>query len=344
MTVDNSGQAMGQEGGSSGSAQTTGSTSADSGAGVANGQEGGGATSLGAGASNDPASIGGAAGAAAGSFTPNFKFKFMGADGKAQVEKEIDDFLKPLVKDSETEKKIKELHEKAYGLDFVKADRQTLKETNQKLSDELKNVYGTVEQISGFAKSGDFESFFQALNIPDEAVIRYALFKAQLAQNPQQAQAYQAQRQEFTRAQALEFQNRQLQQNLEHQSVVARTFELDSALARAEVGSLAQSFDVARGTPGAFRGLVIQIGQMRAAQGQDISAADAVKEAMAFANLSAPQQTQQQAQGQGATAGGRKETIPNLKGGRSSVSPVKSAPPKSLDDLKKLRATMLAQQ
>lgn len=52
-------------------------------------------------------------------FSPNFKLKVM------EQEREIPELLRPLIKDAESEKAVRELVEKAYGLEYVK-DRKSV--------------------------------------------------------------------------------------------------------------------------------------------------------------------------------------------------------------------------
>jgi hypothetical protein len=67
-------------------------------------------------------------------YTPNTKFKVM------DKEHEFDAWLAPHIKDAETEKKAKELYEKAYGLDYVKPKY----EASQKELEQYKTTYNSL--------------------------------------------------------------------------------------------------------------------------------------------------------------------------------------------------------
>src|SRR5688500_2643210 len=62
---------------------------------------------------------------AAPAYTPDFKVKIKGK------EFEIDEMFRGLIKDADSEKKVKEFFEKAYGIDFVKQDRKALKDEHE---------------------------------------------------------------------------------------------------------------------------------------------------------------------------------------------------------------------
>lgn len=261
-------------------------------------------------------------------YQPNYKFKVL------DKEHEIDEALKPIIKDAETEKKVRELYEKAYGLDSVKQDRQTLKNELSQAKEQIARTDSALETLNGYVASGDMESFFSALKIPHDKVLAFAVDLVKRQQDPQYAAQIAQQRQErFTREQ-YEAQNRHLVESNQQLAVQQRTLELDVYLQRPEVTTIAQAFDTGMGSPGAFKQQVIRIGQAYAASGKDISVNEAVEEALrvikaANPNIGQPQTPQPTTQ---VVQPSQKPTIPIVQG--RGTSPVKSTY-KSVDDLKR---------
>jgi hypothetical protein len=102
-------------------------------------------------------------------YKPNFKFKALGK------EMEIDKFLHDAIKDAESEKKIRELYEKAHGLDYIKPMRDRLQEENQALVQEKQGMDYQLKALSHFVQTDNMGAFFQALKIPEDKVLKYAL-------------------------------------------------------------------------------------------------------------------------------------------------------------------------
>lgn len=282
-------------------------------------------------------------------WSPTYKFKVH------EEEKEFDDFLKPLVKSKEDEEKIRDILERAYGLDHVKADRATLREHNKALVSEV-NEFGTVKMelqaLGTHLKNGDFESFKEAFNIPDELIMQYALQKVKLANaSPEEQAAYQAQRAEAQRLRALEDQNRAWQESYQNYVVSSKETELNFVLSQPDVVNVMQEFDSRLGQPGAFRNEIIRRGQMHFnATGQDLSAKQVVDTFVSMLgvvpgqvsppqNVQPGQVVQNRSTGQKVVTGaqGAKPVIPHIAG--SGASPVRKVP-KSISELRKLGQTM----
>ncbi len=126
-------------------------------------------------------------------YTPNLKFSVKGK------ELEIDKLFHGMIKDADTEKKIRELHEKAYGLDSVKEDRtRTRQELDTvKTSYEAQNNYLT--QMGKALRSGDAETFFDGVGVAgnvalENVILQWALGVAQRRQNPQANAEYMRER------------------------------------------------------------------------------------------------------------------------------------------------------
>lgn len=281
-----------------------------------------------------------AAAAAKTVYTPNFKFKVL------DKEQEIDEWLRPVIKDAETEKKVKELYEKAYGLDYVKKDRQSLREQYQTTAQEVQHHRNVVNNVNEMLAKKDYDNLFgNVLKIPEDDILRQAQKILQLREMPpEQRQAYESHLQAKQRLSELESQNQYLSQTYEQTAVHARTQELDWTLQRPEFSAVASQYDARLGE-GAFRQAVIERGKYHAlANGQDISPEQAVQEVLRF--LGGPQAFQPSPQAPGVmqqspqpVAPQRPPVITNIQG--RGTSPAKKVV-KSLDDLKK-RAKELAE-
>lgn len=267
-------------------------------------------------------------------YTPNFKFKY--ADGDAKKEGEFDEFLKGVIKDKETEEKVKSLYEKAYGLDFVKSDRDSYKTKYNDLHQEYETQNAGINVLQHFLHKKDYQSFFEKLNIPKQDIMQYALLQLRLQEaTPEQKQAYEASRQASLNEYSLYQQNQLLEQRMNAMATSQKSQELDLVMQRPNVSQMAQSFDARAGRVGAFRDEVIKRGQLAAyTMRQDITAEQAVNEVLSLIGQQNQGMTQAptiQAAGAG-TAQSDKKVIPNIQG--RGTSPAKKMIT-SIADLKK---------
>jgi hypothetical protein len=248
-------------------------------------------------------------------FTPNYKFK------ANQKEMEFDEFLRSAVTTPESEKKLRELYEKAYGLDTIKPERDQLKQSHQQLTQEYSQIKGGLDKVSHFVRQKDYESFFQALGIPKSDIMQYALLQIQLQERPEQKAAYEQARQQSATSYDLEQQNQHLQETIRQQANAARRSELDIALQRPEISQTMQAFDQRLGRVGAFRDEVVKRGQYHwHASQMDIPADQAIQEVMNLIGTSLGAQGQPQMANVGEPPQ-QKPTIPSLKG--RGTSPAK---------------------
>lgn len=271
-------------------------------------------------------------------YTPNFKFKVM------DEEREFDELFRGLIKDQDTEKKVREFHEKAYGLDYQKPKYERLKTEHTELSQKYQNIDTSLKQLSSYVREGDLGAFFEAINVPKEMVFQFVKQELnKLTAPPEQR----AQLEEFERIRrenlALKQQTEMLSSQYENESLQAKVIELDTTLASPDVVQIAEFVDSKRGK-GTFKDFVIRTGlHVYNTTGKQIPVAEAVREAIAYwqpfvqggiqpgtaAGDVAGQATGSQAQ--------PKPTMPNVSG--RSTSPIRQGP-RSLDDLKKLAQTM----
>lgn len=266
-------------------------------------------------------------------YTPNFKFKVL------DQEKEIDEWLKPVIKDADTEKKIRDLYERAHGLDHVKGERQRLREQSQTQSAEIQRHAQVVQGVNQMLAKKDYDSLFEnVLKIPEDDILFQAkkiLDRRNLP--PEQKEALEKAKQESLRAQTYEEQNQQLRQSYEQVAVSARTQELDWTLQRPDVSQLVAAYDARAGAPGAFKQAVIERGQYHAyASGKDITPEQAVEEVLKFMggrqNLIPVEAPQVGIPSASQVSQEKKPVITNIQG--RGTSPAKKMI-RSIDDLKK---------
>lgn len=293
--------------------------------------------------SSEPAIIPAAGGdqTPAQSFQPNWKFKVM------DKEHEIPEFLRPAITSAEHEKQLKELYEKAYGLDEVKGLREKIRSEYQGYKSQTEPVMKTVQEATKFyqgaiqaLEQGNAKGFmfkaeeaFKALGINDKVLQQYVYQKLAMEDLPADQKA------DYNRQRELELQYAQMQQQMQEQqnyfqqlAVQTRTQELQAATSKPEVAPIIQAFDQRNG-PGAFQQEVIQRGQLYwQTQQVDVPAEQLVQEIINKYGLSA----QSAAQPQAAQNSHQQQppVIPIIKG--SSGSPAQRNF-KSLDDLVKHR-------
>lgn len=284
---------------------------------------------------------------AAAIYKPNFKFKVK------DKELEFDEAYKPWVKNQEDEKKLRDLHERAFGLDEVKQSRDSVKKQYEEMSSKYNEVESSLKTLGTYVKKGDFRSFFDILNIPKDKIINYAIEELKYAELPADQKAIIDQQ----RNQQLEFESR-VSENQQLQSKVAQlvqqqtTFELNQEFAKPEVSQVAQAYDSRAGKPGAFQAEVIRRGQYyEAVHNISPTATQLVGEVLnligsnpvqSSQGMNAPTQ-QQVMQGQhnsGSQTQKQKPVITTLSGnaGKSPTKKVYS----SLDDLRKARQNLQA--
>ena len=243
-------------------------TSSSSGGSESSSQESSAAQTPGSSQSQTPASGGtqsqvtaGAAGDSAAQtvvddWKPNFKFKVK------DKELEFGDDLKGLIKSKDLETKMRELHEKAYGLDEVKGTRDQVKQQLQAEQQKYGQVEQSLKVLGDYVQKKDFHSFFKALSIPKEDIIAYAIQELKYAELPadQKAQIDQ-QRQLQDQLRTEQSHSQQIQQQMSQLSVQQTNWELSQELGKPDVNQFANAYDTRVGKPGAFREEIIRRGQ-----------------------------------------------------------------------------------
>lgn len=265
-------------------------------------------------------------------YVPNLKFKVH------EEEKEFDEFLKPAIKDAETEKKIRELYEKAYGLDAIKPKHEELKTKYPEMEQKYNELQSTIKEVMTL-RDKDLDSFFEQLGLKEDQIAKWMLQKLEkLNLPPEQRQVYDQYEETRRRNYALEKQIQDIEARTQAQAVQARTLELETVLQRPEVAAIAKSYDSARKQTGAFRELVIREANAEfRTSGRDLTAMEAAKAAMDLLGEAYTSKANEVSSPAPVTTEKPLPVLPRVTG--KSVSPTNKQP-RSIDDLKKLASNM----
>jgi hypothetical protein len=272
-------------------------------------------------------------------YTPNFKYKAAGQ------EKEIDPLFQAIIKDAETETKVKDIFSKIDAFDFMKQKTQAMEKEFGSLATDYDAVATTVDKFNKSVAENDLTSAFRLANITKEQVFKWT--QQQLRQmdrlsqmSPEERQEYQQLEEARQSKSELEERVQQIQQQYESQAVQARTMQLDMTLSRPEISKFAEAWDQNSGEAGSFRAFVAEEARkVFYEQNIDLSPEQAVAHVMKrfgkFLNVGGTMSAQSpQAI---PTAQGQKPVIPHVNG--KAASPIKKVA-KSLDDLKALAKTL----
>lgn len=259
-------------------------------------------------------------------YNPNYKFSVM------DKEHEVDEWARPLIKDPEMEKKVKELYTKAYGLDYTKQRATEMEGELGKYKESYTGLYKDVEEAVSLKNAGDLDGFFQKVGLSNDKIYDWILAKIN-RQNlpPEQKQVYE-QLEAKNRAER-EWEKQFTQLNTQYQTMAEknREMEVDFALAKPDVQETVNRYDSLNGK-GAFKRFVAEYGFLHHSQtGQDPTVEMAVSAVMKRIGglIASPQAANIP------TASGEKPlpVIPNVSG--RNISPTRRSP-RSLSDLKKL--------
>lgn len=273
-------------------------------------------------------------------YQPNFKFKSFGK------EQEIDPLFRGLIKDKDSEEKIRKLHEKAYAMEPFQNESKKYKTEFDAYKSKTEPDIRAMGHFNNLLAKKDWDNFFGGLKVPEEEIFNWVQKRLELrSMAPEQRAEFEKQTQVRQQNYAYENQISQSQKQYQQLATETRTMQLDNTLARADVLSQAEQIDRVYGEPGAFRNLVIEEAMNHFNRtGEDLSAAQAVQMAVQKYSRFMSQQQNQGAMGQqpqmGMQGGGQQITstanapvIPHVGG--SARSPIKKSP-RSIEDLKQM--------
>lgn len=277
----------------------------------------------------------------AAEYAADYKFR---ANNK---EHEIPEILRGVIKDEKTEKYLKDIYAKAYGLESVKERLNSIRTEHQQIKQSYTSVMSQVEEARTAYQRGDMDTVFDTLKISPEKVLQWAVEKVQLSQMPpEQRQVLEARKMAEKRAYELERQTSQYSQEAMQQQAEYLGQMLELVLERPDYSAVAQAYDSRKGKQGSFRELVIRVGESEhALTGKVLNPMEAAQKAMEWIGempqtaqpgvaVKAPQQVATATQ---ATEPPKKTVLPNLAnaGARAGSAPAKNKV-KSIDDIKKV--------
>jgi len=271
-----------------------------------------------------------AAPAAEAPWTPNYKLKAY------EKEYEIPEEFRGYIT-KENEKKFKDVFERHFAFDTIKQKYKDAHSKYQEVDTKYSTMSKNLDRLSKYVQNGDFDSFFNTIQIPEQAIQQWIYNKLAVQDLPKDQQQLYTKNSEYQRQLlSMQEQYEEMQSKLGEfeeykttQAIQQRHSELDSALASAEYKSLAESYDARVGQPGAFKQeVILRAAAVANATGKELSVGEAVQE---MARLVAWNSQGQQASV--AAKGNSRPTIPSVSGKASSpVAPQV----KSIEDLKKL--------
>ncbi len=260
-------------------------------------------------------------------YAPNLKYKVL------KEEKEIPEWVRGSIKDAASEKTVRDLFERADGLESVKGHRDQLQGQMQ----EILPFATQAREALDFAAKGDLDSFFERVGIPELDILKYAHRRLELRDKPELFTAHENSRRESQRVAELQGQVSQYEQSFQQLALSTREHQLTSHLQSSEIAPAVEAFEAHNG-PGSFRNEVIRRGQYYASQNLDPAPEQVVAEIVKLigwqGQKSAPTPPPVAADPAPRVT---PPTLPNFKG--KGTSPAKTVA-RSTDDLRRIAKTL----
>jgi len=217
-------------------------------------------------------------------YAPNFIFK---AHGK---ENELPEMFRGLVKDADSEKQVKEIFEKAYGMENmreknVKASEQ-INYYEKELVPPLMKQHEMLQEITGFIGKKDFDSVFDLAGIDLRDLQEWMYKKLSINDLPPEQQSIYNQNRELQKQQyeyekkvrSYEQQNENASQEQHRQQLNSLSDSLNFELSQPQIQSVVKNYDQERGQ-GAFQTKVIKYAAfVSQTEGRELSPKEAIHE------------------------------------------------------------------
>jgi hypothetical protein len=275
-------------------------------------------------------------------YTPNYKYKVM------DKELEFDDFVRGAIKSQDHEKKLRELYEKASGIEEIKKAREAVRSEfgqykqqwepwQQKINQATNHFQRAAQALQKKDATGltfHFGNVLNELGIPKEMVQNWVFNELQ------REDASPELKQQYNRQQELEYHNLTMQEQLSQfqrqQEDTQRelvNFKYNQAISKSEIAPMVEAFNQRMNNPQAFQMEVAKRGlYARDYEKRNMTMEEAVQDVIKAHGLQAnPQVTV--TQNSSNVVPHQPPTIPSVKG--SSGSPAAKVP-QSLDDLRKI--------
>ena len=194
---------------------------------------------------------------------PDYKYSIKSEDH------EFDEFIRPAIKDPETEKQVRELYTRAYGLDHVKANLEQERERARQFEEQTNTFKSEAELakqgIEGLKKLAkeDFASFAHLAGIEDNTILNYANNRLDYREKPEhERRMIDSDMERRTQS----YQNNIEMENLRRQNIALMQHQhqtkLSQAMAVPEIAEFEKAFNSKMGE-GAFRQHVNNYGSMQ---------------------------------------------------------------------------------
>lgn len=209
---------------------------------------------------------------AAPAFTPNFDLTVN--DQKFQIPEKF----RALITDEMTQKEVREVFEKAYGLDYAKPRHEKLRTDFDDYKGKTEPLLKSWGKLSKMYQEGDLENFFKGLQIPDNILAKYVLGRLNYNElTPEQKAAYDRQVSQREQTYMASEQAAHYQGEFEKMAVATRTLQLDTLLERPSIAQMREVYDGKIGA-GKFRDAVVDYGfEVWKTTGKDIPVEEAVQ-------------------------------------------------------------------
>jgi hypothetical protein len=271
-------------------------------------------------------------------YVPNYKYKVAGQ------EKELDEFWRPLLKDADSEARVKKTMSQVEAFDFMRERKEHFEKNFSNLTGDYDNLAGAVDRFDKSVAADDLSSAFRIAGIKKEAVYKWVAQQLQYDELPPE-QRQQIEAAEASRMQKFDYEDKitRMEKQYQTQAVQTRTMQLDMALLKPEVANFAQSWDQSAEPGFTFRDTVAaEARRVYFETGQDLSPEQAVTMVMnRFGRFVSAGNAASPASQTPAVAAPRVATpppvIPNVGG--KAASPIKKVP-KSIEDLKAIERSM----
>jgi hypothetical protein len=218
-------------------------------------------------------------------------------------EHEIPEFLRGAITNPEHEKSVKDILQKALGLDFAKEAIAKFEGENKGYAEKLSKyepVMSRVNEITGFIKEGNagnpeaLERAFRDMGVSDDALLKYYQYRVQLNQMDPRA------REAIEKRSTVERENEELRQKLQHFESTSEETQRNASLERIDRELASPAYQAAiqafeKNNEGqSFRDFVIVTGGMlerraKASGGAMPTINDAVNAAVRMIGGAAPQ-------------------------------------------------------
>ncbi len=255
------------------------------------------------------------------SYKANLKFKFMGQ------EKEIPEPFHAIIKDADSEKMVRELHERAMWFEETKP---RFIEQSEKLASLNKGL----QVLGNHLESGNYGKFFEAFGLTDEKIFDYARQRLEYQQMPEDQRArLDAERQIREQAEMLSQENATLrEQTLEFQSQ-QRGQQLQSVIQHPQISPIVEKHP--GGSAGFYRDVAAHAWYHEQATGVDMTPEQAVLSYIQQRGLSASQM-----QNATATAAAQGQAQPGLMTPQQRAPTLPTVPSQGTSPAKKMVSSM----